>query len=1405
MSIPILPNAISYSPSIRYPSLAALQAAHNGLLQLQRQDADAPAFLAEVAAFLREGAATGALLDADADRRTAQGLLDYWVARLYRVGEDPPDATLAEFDPALAPELPDDLCPYLGLDAFREVDGDKFFGRDELIARLVERLADQRLLAIVGPSGSGKSSLVRAGLIPALKRGALPGSQDWRYLPTIVPGSDPMASLARVMRTENQEPRTEIDASVLGSPVVLVVDQFEELFTLCDDDQARQAFVAALRDFMDTPEAEHRLILTMRSDFETFVARAPDLQARFNLGRIQVTPLSAAELRESIEQPAEAVGLKFQAGIVDSLLQDILGEPAGLPLLQFTLLKLWEQRDHNRVTREIYEHVGGGRLALARSADEFYAGLIPEEQVTARRILLRMIRPGEGLEITSSRIRSKELYRGGEDPGRVDRVLARLISAHLVRLTAGETPEDGQIEVAHEALVRNWPTLVDWLEQEKAALATRRRLEGRAAEWVRLGQDSGGLLDEVELREAERWLGSAEARYLGYEPALPALADASRAALDQDEREKEAARQRELELAQALVAAQARTAQRLLRAAVALMVLLVLALTAMVYAFMQQRNAQEQRVIAESQQLAFAAQSQARDAPETALLLAYESVARNSNSVSEQTLRSSLEQALGSTILISHTAPVVSMMFSPDGKRILTASDDGAARLWDTNDGLLVTLVEQIDGLESIVFSPDGRHMLTVSADHTARIWDTHDQLAAVQTSQLESINSAAFSPDGQRILTISSDKEARLWNTSGIPLATLVGHNGEFVSAVFSPDGQRILTALADGTSGLWDANGKQLTTLKGQAGPIVNAPFSSDGQRILTTSFDEIVLDNSNPEEPRPSTDTNGTAWLWDANGHLLKSIQSTTGRLMSVTLSKNGERILARLNNSTAQLWDSKGVLIATLQGHPGAIRDAVLSADDQRILTTSTGGTVRLWDANGSPLVTLQGQTEKDINAVFSLDGQRFLTGSADGTIRLWDVNGSLVSTLQGHITPILHVVFSSDGQRILTASADGTIRLWNTNSNVLPPLLDHPIVVYSAVFSPDGQRILTAGADLSARVWSTNGTLLATLRGHSDVVLSAVFSPDGQHILTASFDRTVRLWDADGIPLGLPLKHDGPVRSAIFSADGQRILTGSDDHTAQLWDKNGRYLATLKGHTGAVNRAIFSPDGQRILTASDDRTARLWDASGRVLATLMGHTASITGVAFSPDKQLILTASADHTARLWDKNGRMIAMLEGHTGSVRGAMFSPDGRLILTASDDHTAKLWNTTGELMATLRGHAGAVVSAIFSPDGQRILTVSDDRSIRLWDVNGTERAVFQNHTDKVWSAVFSPNSQRFVTASSDGTGRQYLVYTQDLLAVAACRVGRGLTDDEIILFQVPTPLKFDFAKRQCPPTLGN
>lgn len=532
-------------PILPFPSLSALRSAHSELLKRQAASGNTSDFVDTVEDFLQRGQETGALLDTPDDRWSAQSALDYWASALYRIGQRDVDPTLVEFDPALAPALDDALCPYVGLEAFHENDRELFFGRSRLIGEMVSCLKENRLVAALGPSGSGKSSLVLGGLLPALKSGALHGSEGWLYLPPMVPGLEPLKNLAGALQPGKADPaKLERDPAHLAQflsgdrPAVLVIDQFEEIFTLCEDNRIRQAFIASLLSVLRTPEPRHRVILTMRSDYEPFVARLPDFQPFFDQGQLRMTPLSAAELRDAIEKPAERIGLKFEDGVVPALLEDILGEPAGLPLLQFTLLKLWESRERNRVTWEAYRRLGGGRLALARSADALYNSLIPQNQVIARRILLRMVRPGSGLEVVNNRIRKGSLYQLGHDPGLIDQVLERLVRGRLVRLTPGETPADAQIEVAHEALVRNWPRLVDWLEETRVEMTTRRRWEARAAEWVRLGRGQGGLLDEVQLAEAERWIESPEAAELGYDEQLAALVKASREAVDQTIREK---------------------------------------------------------------------------------------------------------------------------------------------------------------------------------------------------------------------------------------------------------------------------------------------------------------------------------------------------------------------------------------------------------------------------------------------------------------------------------------------------------------------------------------------------------------------------------------------------------------------------------------------------------------------------------------------------------------------------------------------------------------------------------------------------------------------------------------------------------------------------------------------------
>ncbi len=543
-------DSTSANPN-EFSSLAALRQAHVGLLQRHRAG-QSDGLLDEVEDFVVRGSATGAVLDTEAERWEAQGVLDYWLAVLFRAHRNPSQGALQPFDPSRAPQLEDSSCPYRGLEAFREAQHGVFFGRRRVTTEMVRRLAAGRLLVVLGPSGSGKSSLVMAGLIPALKAGqvtasgATVASEGWHYLPPIVPGLHPLESLASVIAgpgatAEAQKPHADALAAdplyltrhldAQAKPAVIIIDQFEEVFTLCTDERERRRFVEGVLAATRSSGPPHRVVLTMRSDFESQLAVFPTEQDTFEAAQYRVPPFNAAELREIIEKPAALNGLKFDEGIVDRLVNDILGEPAGLPLLQFALLKLWERRDRNRVTLETYRSVGGPLKALERSAEELYGRLLAEEQVTARRILLRIVRPGNSLEVTSNRV-LRESVHGSEPRDRVDRVLDKLIAAGLLRQT-GPDPAHAQIEVAHEALLRNWPRLVEWLDDERVRLRRRFSLTAAAQQWAAHGKDPGGLLGGTILDEARTYddLDAIEQQFIA----------ASQDALQRDARQKKRA------------------------------------------------------------------------------------------------------------------------------------------------------------------------------------------------------------------------------------------------------------------------------------------------------------------------------------------------------------------------------------------------------------------------------------------------------------------------------------------------------------------------------------------------------------------------------------------------------------------------------------------------------------------------------------------------------------------------------------------------------------------------------------------------------------------------------------------------------------------------------------------------
>ncbi len=637
-------------------------------------------------------------------------------------------------------------------------------------------------------------------------------------------------------------------------------------------------------------------------------------------------------------------------------------------------------------------------------------------------------------------------------------------------------------------------------------------------------------------------------------------------------------------------------------------------------------------------------------------------------------------------VLTGHCDVVLSAVYSPDGTRIVTASFDKTARIWDARTGVQLTvLAGHGEIVVSAGYSPDGLRIVTASADKTARIWDaqTGAQLA-VLSGHGDHVDSAAYSLDGTRIVTASADKTARIWDAqTGAQLAVLSGHGDRVNSAAYSPDGTRIVTASADKTARIWDTlTGTPLAVLSGHGGRVTAAAYSPDGTRIVTASWDK-------------------TARIWDA---------------------RSGKQLMV-------------------LSGHSQGLWSASYSADNTRIVTASGDETARIWDAQtGAQLAVLSGGNFLT-SAAYSPDGSRIVTASRDRTARIFDARtGAQLAVLSGHGKFLESAAYSPDGTRIVTASGDETARIWDAQTGAQLAVLSGGNFLTSAAYSPDGSRIVTASLDKTARIWDARtGAQLAVLSGHGNFVESAAYSPDGTRIVTASADKTARIWDArTGASLAVLFGHGDVVDSVVYSPDGSRIVTASADKTARIWDaRTGAQLAVLSGHGNFVESAAYSPDGTRIVTASDDKTARIWDArTGAQLAVLSGHGDRVNSAAYSPDGARIVTASSDKTARIWDARlGKQLAVLGGHNDAVNSAAYSPDGARIVTASLDRTARTWDA--HVPADIEAQILWVSSAQTDPLPDEVksqLGLPPDPHQRTWATRGSA-------CDQAVAAVYDPD----------------------------------------------------------------
>ena len=1083
--------------------------------------------------------------------------------------------------------------PYKGLRAFGEADAADFFGREAISRELLARVELNRLVAVVGPSGSGKSSLVFAGLVPPLGSGALEGSESW-LIAAMSPGSHPLEELeGALLRVAVNPPATlieQLDGDERGlcravkrvlpadtSELVLIVDQLEELFTLVADERQRSWFLTLLERAVIDPSSRLRVVVTLRADFYDRPLRYRSFAELLRDRVVPVMPLAPDEIERAIAAPALAVGVSLEAGLLTTISADVIHAPGALPLLQYALSELFEQRDGTTMTAAAYHRIGGVTGALVTRADELLAALSDAGKATARQFLLRLVAAPDTGVYTRRPVALAELVSLDVDQAALNECLDLLGAARLITFSRDSRTGASTVEIAHEALLVEWRQLREWVDDAREAVIAHRRLSVRATEWDESSRDPSFLLRGSNLAQFEAWAAHSNLAQTELERAFlrASLAERQQALSDEESRR---ARETVLE----------RRAVSRLRAFVGVLAAATLIAAGLtVYAFHQSDRAHAQTRTATARQLAAASVANLDVDPELSILLAREAVEEaHTSSAALPAAVAALHRAIAASrvVLRINTAATAAIAVSPDGSRVVTAGSTSSTQTVDQQTGTLQGAKEAV-------------------------MWDTttgHRLLSLrAATSPIDDV---AYNSDGAFIATGGSDGSAIIWDArSGRRLFVLrsSGSAGGFLGVSFSPDGTSLATADRLGRIRIWNLHNRHLVRAIGSSAPLCAVAWSPDGARIGAGQCGSYNFS--------PIIETR----VW--NSRTGRLVLHTTGSPTTSELSwaPDGRSFVTPTLNGTAEIWDvAHRRLAATLVGHTGQVVAVAYSSDSNLVATGGTDGTARVWNARtGRQLLVLNGHTAS-VNAVaFTPNGRRLITASEDGTVRIWNitVEGSRDwLTIPAHIGGVGTVTYTPDGARLLTTGiCDGETKLWNARTGSL-------VHTYRTGFVNTG--------DCAARS-----------PGQRFQAAVAATSPDGKLVASATADGGTQIVGTDSGRLlrTLPGGHEG-VQAITFDSTGTRIATGNWDGTTVVWNAtSGRRLWTLAGHNGTVESVAFSPDGTTLATAGDDTTARLWNLqTGKLDLTLTGHTFALTDVQFNPSGTRLATASGDGTIRVY---------------------------------------------------------------------------------------------------------------------------------------------------------------------------